>query len=151
FDLDDKPGMKWYIVQVYTNFENHAKLALEERIKSSGLAAKFGKIIVPEETVVEMVNGKKKESRKKFFPGYMLVQMEMDEDTWHLVQKTPKVNSFVGDKQKPMPLTKSDVTRMRERVKKGVDKPRPKLSFNEGDSVRVVEGPFANFLGTIEE
>lgn len=151
FTLDERPGMKWYIVQVYTNYENQAKLALEERIKSSKMLDSFGKIIVPEESVVEMVKGKKKTTRKKFFPGYMLVQMMMNDDTWHLVQKTPKVNSFVGDKRKPMPLSIGDIEKMKDRVKKGIEKPRHKISFVEGDKVRVIDGPFANFSGSIEE
>lgn len=152
----------WYIVHTHTGFENKVKSTLEERIKQSGQEECFGDILIPTERVVEMVKGSRKTSERKFFPGYLLVQMEMTEHTWHIVQETPKVTGFVGvnmsqagyDREiyKKIPsLTDKEAEKILGRVAEGAEKPKPKIIFAEGDAVRVIDGPFANFQGVIEE
>lgn len=144
---------KWYVVHTYSGFENRAKKSLEEKIKLEALTEQFGEILIPMEQVVEMVKGEKKTSKRKFFPGYILVQMEMNDRTWHLVKNTPKVTGFVGaaHNQQPPPITDAEVARLTTQLSEGVQKPRPKVQFDVGDTVRVNDGPFANFNGTIEE
>jgi len=143
--------LRWYVVHTYSGFENRAKQNLEERIKNLGKQEHFSSILVPTETVVELVKGKKKTSQRKIFPGYMLVQMDLNEETWHIVKETPKITGFAGDSTKPVPLSEKEVEEILTQVKEGVAKAKPKVSFNEGDSVRVIDGPFVNFIGTIEE
>jgi transcriptional antiterminator NusG len=143
--------MAWYVVHTYSGFENKAKSALEERIKSLKKESFFAEIIVPEENVIELVKGQKKTSKKRFFPGYILVKMQLTQDTWHIVRNTPKITGFVGNKVKPVPVPESDVEKMIHRIAEGHTKPRPRVSFREGESVRVVDGPFANFSGTVED
>jgi transcriptional antiterminator NusG len=143
--------MSWYVVHTYSGFENKAKIALEERIKSLKKEAFFGEIIVPEENVVELVKGQKKTTKRRFFPGYILVKMILNEETWHIVKNTPKITGFVGDKVKPVPVPESDVQKMTNRIAEGQVKPRPRISFHEGENVRVVDGPFSNFNGTVED
>lgn len=151
-DLDDREGMDWFIIQVYANNENRVKLTIEERIRSFKLEHLFGKVMVPEESVVEVVKGEKKTTRRKFFPGYLLVQMALTDETWQLVKATPRVNGFLGgDKNRPVPVTKSDILRMTNRIKEGGAKPKQKYSFTEGENIRVLDGPFANFNGVVEE
>ena len=146
----NKPEMAWYIVHTYSGFENKAKLALEERIKSMKREASFGEVIVPEESVVELVKGQKRTTKKRFFPGYILVRMVLNEETWHIVKDTPKITGFVGDKIKPVPISEAEVMKMTNRIAEGVVKPRHRISFSEGENVRVVDGPFANFNGVVE-
>ena len=144
--------MHWYVVQVHTTFEKNVLKVLQERIKSRGLEEKFGEIIVPTEEVVEMRDGKKRTSDRKFFPGYVLVQMICDEDAWHFVRETPKVSGFLGGKKgEPTPLRKEEVDRILNRIQEGGEKPKPKVLFEIGEVVRVAEGPFADFNGTVEE
>lgn len=144
-------SMKWYVVHTYSGFENKAKKALEERIKLEGLTEAFGEIMIPMEQVVEMVKGEKRTSKRKFFPGYILVQMEMNDRTKHLVKNTPKVTGFVGDALNPPAVPDHEVARITSQVTEGTARPKPKVLFAEGDTVRVIDGPFSNFSGTVEE
>jgi transcriptional antiterminator NusG len=143
--------MNWYVVHTYSGFENKAKLALEERIKSGKKEAFFGEVIVPEENVVELVKGQKKTTKRRFFPGYILVKMILNEETWHIVKNTPKITGFVGDRLKPVPVPESEVQKMTNRIAEGQVKPRPRISFAEGENVRVIDGPFSNFNGIVED
>jgi transcriptional antiterminator NusG len=144
-------ALKWYVVHAYSNFEKKVKGSLEERIKLHGLEDKFGKILVPTEEVVEMKEGKKRSSERKFFPGYVLVQMELDEETWHLVKSVPKVLGFIGGRSdQPAPITEDEANFILNRVEEGADKPRPKVLFEPGEVVRVVDGPFNDFNGVVE-
>ena len=143
---------RWYIVHAYSNFEHKVKASLEERIKLAGLEDKFGEILVPTEEVVEMREGQKRRSERKFFPGYVLVNMEMDDETWHLVKEVPKVLGFIGgSSDKPAPITEREADTILQRVKGGVDKPRPKVLFEPGEVVRVTDGPFNDFNGVVEQ
>ena len=145
-------ALRWYIVHAYSNFEHKVKSSLEERIKRMGLEDKFGEILVPTEEVVEMKEGSKRRSERKFFPGYVLVQMEMDDETWHLVKEVPKVLGFIGGtSDRPAPITEAEANQILQRVKEGVDKPRPKVLFEPGEVVRVIDGPFNDFNGVVEE
>lgn len=143
--------LKWYVVHTYSGYENRAKKSLEERIKQFSLDEAFGEILIPTETVEEVKGGSKRTSKRKFFPGYMLVQMELNDETWHVVKNTPKITGFVGGAIKPPPITEAEVKRLTQQMTEGVVKPTPKVEFDEGDQVRVVDGPFANFSGSIEE
>lgn len=143
--------MAWYVVHTYSGYENKAKLALEERIKSLKKEELFSEVIVPEENVVELVKGQKKTTKRRFFPGYMLVRMVLTDETWHIVKNTPKVTGFVGDKVKPVPVPESEVQKMTNRIAEGQAKPRPRVSFQEGENVRVIDGPFSNFNGVVED
>lgn len=143
--------LKWYVVHTYSGFENRAKKSLEERIKQHGLEEQFGEILIPMETVEEVRGGAKRTSKRKFFPGYMLVQMELNDQTWHLVKSTPKVTGFVGNATNPPAVTDAEVRRLMGQLEGGVVKPTPKVELEEGDNVRVIDGPFANFNGTVEE
>jgi len=144
-------ALKWYVVHAYSNFENKVKLSLEERIKLHGLEDKFGDVMVPTEEVVEMREGQKRRSERKFFPGYVLVQMELDEETWHLVKEVPKVLGFIGgSSDRPAPITEAEANQILNRVMEGVDKPRPKVLFEPGEVVRVIDGPFNDFSGVVE-
>jgi transcriptional antiterminator NusG len=144
--------LRWYVIHAYSNFENKVKKSLEERVKRDGLEHKFGKIIVPTEEVVEMREGQKRRSERKFFPGYVLVQMEMDDETWHMVKEVPKVLGFIGGtSDKPAPITDAEADAILHRVEEGVDKPRPKVLFEPGEVVRVTDGPFNDFNGVVEQ
>ncbi len=145
------PNLKWYAVNAYSGFELKAKKALEDRIRIHGMESLFGAIEVPQETVVELVRGQKKTSSKKFFPSYILVQMELNRDTWHLVKETPKVSGFVGNATDPDPITEDEVKRILAQVEEGAVSPRSRLTFEQGEAVKVTEGPFADFNGTVEE
>ena len=144
-------SLKWYVVHVYSGFEQKVKLSLEDRISNSGCADKFGEILVPTEHVVEFVNGKKRESSRKFYPGYILVRMSLNDETWHIVNSTAKVTGFLGGKHKPAPITDQEAAAIVERMEQGKNKPQPKYYFEPGDDVRVTDGPFTNFNGTVEE
>ena len=142
--------MSWYVVHTYSGYENKAKLALEERVKSAKMEPLFGEVIVPEENVVELKNGQIRTTKRRFFPGYILVKMHLNDETWHIVKNTPKLTGFVGDRLKPVPVPDSEVEKMTNRIAEGQTKPRPRISFSECEKVRVVDGPFANFSGVIE-
>jgi transcriptional antiterminator NusG len=143
---------RWYVVHAYSGFEKQVMRTLGERISLDGIEDKFGEILVPTEEVVEMRDGKKRKSERKFYPGYVLVQMEMDDGTWHLVKNTPRVLGFIGGtKDKPAPITEKEAEAILRRVESGVDKPKPKTLFEPGEVVRVTEGPFADFNGVVEE
>jgi transcriptional antiterminator NusG len=145
-------SMRWYVVHAYSGFEKSVARALAERIERAGMKDQFGEILVPVEEVVEMKGGKKAMSERKFFPGYVLVQMDMTDDTWHLVKSTPKVTGFVGGAaMKPTPISEKEVDAIMNQMKEGVEKPRPKVLFEVGQSVRVIDGPFNDFNGTVEE
>lgn len=142
---------KWYVVHVYSGFEKRVKESLEDRIATSSHPEKFGQVLVPTEQVVELVKGKKKETSRKFYPGYILVQMELDDETWHIVNDTPKVTGFLGGKSSPSALSEDDAQNILNRMESGKKKPLPKFQFEPGDEIRVVEGPFNNFHGTVDE
>jgi transcriptional antiterminator NusG len=145
-------SQQWYVVHAYSNYEHKVKHSLEERIKRFGLEEKFGDILVPTEEVVEMREGQKLRSERKFFPGYVLVKMEMDDETWHLVKEVPKVLGFIGgSSDKPAPITEREADAILNRVQEGADKPRPKVLFEPGEVVRVIEGPFNDFNGVVEQ
>ena len=144
-------SLQWYVVHAYSNEEHKVKSSLLERIKRFGMEEKFGEILVPTEEVVEMRDGQKRRSERKFFPGYVLVQMTMDDDTWHLVKEVPKVLGFIGGtSEKPAPISGLEVKAILNRVQEGVDKPRPKVLFEPGEVVRVNDGPFNDFNGIVE-
>ena len=143
---------RWYVVHAYSGFESYVKKVLESRIATSEHKKKFGEIMVPTEEVVEMREGSRRKSERKFFPGYVLVQMEMDNDTWHLVKQVPKVLGFIGGtSDKPAPISEAEADAILNRVEEGVDKPRPKVLFEVGEVVRVNDGPFNDFNGVVEE
>ena len=149
---DSKLAIRWYVVHAYSGFEAYVKKVLESRIATSGYAEKFGQILIPTEEVVEMREGSKRRSERKFFPGYVLVQMEMDDETWHLVKEVPKVLGFIGgSSDRPAPITEKEADRILQRVQEGVDKPRPKVLFEPGEVVRVTDGPFNDFSGVVEQ
>lgn len=144
--------MKWYVVHAYSQYENQVRKALKERIKRAGLEEQFGDILVPTEEVVEIRDGKKRTTERKFFPGYVLVQMLMNDDTWHLVKSTPKVMGFIGGtSDRPAPITEREANQILNRVEESVEKPKPKTLYEPGESVRVIDGPFADFSGVVEE
>jgi transcriptional antiterminator NusG len=145
-------AMRWYVVHAYSGFENRVKQSLLERIERSGMQDKFGEIMVPTEEVVEMREGQKRRSERKFFPGYVLVQMDMDDDTWHMVKDVPKVLGFIGGtSDRPAPITDREADAILQRVQEGAEKPRPKVLFEPGEVVRVIDGPFNDFNGVVEE
>ena len=145
-------AMRWYVVHAYSGYEKSVQRALQERIERAGMQDKFGQILVPVEEVVEMKSGQKSISERKFFPGYVLVEMEMTDDSWHLVKSTPKVTGFVGGTaNKPTPISQKEVNAILQQVQEGVEKPRPKVLFEFGEAVRIKEGPFTDFHGNVEE
>ncbi len=145
-------AMRWYVVHAYSGFENRVKQSLIERVARSGLQDKFGEILVPTEEVVEMREGQKRRSERKFFPGYVLVHMDMDDDTWHMVKDVPKVLGFIGGtSDRPAPITDREADAILQRVQEGAEKPRPKVLFEPGEVVRVTDGPFNDFNGVVEE
>lgn len=143
--------MKWYVVHTYSGYENKAKQALEERIRRESMEKEFGQILIPTEEVVEMSRGKRRTSKRKFFPGYMLVQMNLSEATWSLVKSTPKITGFVGNSTRPQPVVDVEIRRLTNQIAEGAERVKPKVVFEKGDAVRVVDGPFQNFNGTIDE
>jgi len=143
---------QWYILQVHSGFEDKVKATLEERIKKEGQEELFGEILVPTEQVVEMIKGTRKTSARRFFPGYMLVSMELNDSTWHTIHENmPRVVGFVGDDINPAPLSDEDAGKIIGRIQDGSERPRPKVIFDIGEVVRVIDGPFANFQGTVDE
>lgn len=145
-------ALRWYVLQTYSGFENQVVRSLKERIERHHLEHRFGQILVPTEEVVEMREGQKRRSERKFFPGYVLVQMEMDDETWHLVKEVPKVISFIGGtSDHPAPISDKEANAILRRVEEGAEKPRPKILFEPGEMVRIKEGPFADFNAVVEE
>jgi transcriptional antiterminator NusG len=145
-------ALRWYVVHAYSNFESKVKQALEERIKREGLEQYFGKILVPTEEIVEMRMGQQRKSDRKFFPGYVLVQMELTDETWHLVRDIPRVLGFIGGtSDRPAPISDKEAMSILSRVEEGVNKPRPKILFEVGEVIRIVDGPFKDFNGVVEE
>lgn len=143
---------RWYVVHAYSGQEKSIQAALIDRIRRSGMQDKFGDVLVPTEEVVEMKGGQKALSERRFFPGYILVQMEMTDETWHLVKSTPKVTGFIGGSaMRPTPVPDKEVEAIMNQVKEGVEKPKPKVLFEVGENVRVTDGPFTDFNGTVEE
>ncbi|MFZ4408624.1 MAG: transcription termination/antitermination protein NusG [Paracraurococcus sp.] len=143
---------RWYVVHVYSGFEKKIAQQIKEQASQKGLGEQFDEILVPSEEVTEVRRGQKVNSERKFFPGYVLVKMEMSDEAWHLVKDTPKVTGFLGNKNKPSPITEAEAQRIVNQVKEGVDKPRkPAVVFEVGEQVRVADGPFTSFMGTVEE
>ena len=142
---------KWYVVHAYSNFENKVAQSIRERAESHGMAEKFEEVLVPTEEVVEVRRGSKVSAERKFFPGYVLVKMDMDDDAYHLVRETPKVTGFLGPDGKPLPISESEAARILNQVQEGVERPKPSIIFEIGEEVRVSDGPFASFNGLITE
>ena len=143
---------RWYVVHAYSGFEQQVKRSLEERIRRFGMEDRCGDILVPTEEVVEMRGGQQRKSERKFFPGYVLVQMEMSDETWHLVKEVPRVMGFIGGKaDRPAPISDKEADAILQRVQEGIEKPRPKVLFEPGEVVRVVDGPFNDFNGVVED
>ena len=142
---------RWYIVHTYSGHEQKAMRSLLDRAKTMGMEEHFDEVLIPEETVVEMVKGERRTSKRKYFPGYILVRMELNDETWHVVRGTPKITGFVGGDKTPPPISDEEVARMTEQIKEGATKPKPKILFDEGENVRVIDGPFANFSGYVDE
>lgn len=146
------PDMRWYIVHAYSGMEKAVERNITERIARAGMQGKFGRILVPTEEVVEMRNGKRKTTERRLFPGYVFVEMVMEDDTWHLVKHTSKVTGFVGGaKNRPAPISEAEIQKIVDQVQEGSEKPRHKIEFMVGELVRVKEGPFTDFNGTVEE
>jgi len=141
----------WYVVQAYSGFEDKVQKAIVENAERAGLADKFGEILVPREDVVELKGGQKVTSSRKFFPGYILVEMEMNDETWHVVKSTRQVSGFLGSSGKPRPMPQREVDALRRQIEEGIEHPKPKIMFDVGEVVRVIDGPFASFNGVVEE
>jgi transcriptional antiterminator NusG len=144
-------AQQWYIIHAYSGFEDKVKAALEESIRQLKLEDKISEILVPTEKVVELVKGQRKTSSRKFFPGYVLVRMELDDTTWHLVKNTPKVTGFLGGNSTPTPIPPEEVDKVIAQMIEGIKKPKPKFHFEGGDEVKVIDGPFTNFIGRVDE
>jgi len=142
---------QWYVVQAHSNCEDKVQSSLQENIERAGLEDFFGEIMVPREEVVELRDGQKVVSRRKFFPGYVLVEMELNDETWHIVKSTQKVSGFLGGKGKPRPMPQAEVDRLVHQIEEGIERPKPKVLFEVGEAVRVTDGPFASFNGLVEE
>ena len=142
---------RWYIVHAYSNFERKVAESIKERAAAAGLADMFEEVLVPMEEVVEMRRGRKVSSERKFFPGYVLVKMELNDQTYHLIKATPKVTGFLGTENKPIPITDEEAGRILQQVQEGVERPKPSVTFEIGEQVRVADGPFASFNGLVEE
>jgi len=145
-------SLNWYVVHAYSGFEDRVMNTLKERVVQYGMEDKFGEVLVPKEEVVEMREGKKRTTDRKFFPGYVLVQMEMNDDTWHMVKDMPRVLGFIGGtSDRPSPISEEEANSILQRVEEGVDKPTPKVMFEAGEVIRVIDGPFKDFNGVVEE
>jgi transcription termination/antitermination protein NusG len=146
------PGLRWYVVHAYSGMEKAVERNIRERIDRAGMQSKFGRILVPTEEVVELKGGKKSVSERRFFPGYVLVEMLMDDETWHLVKHTSKVTGFVGGaKNRPAPISEAEVMKIVNQMQEGIEKPKPKVEWVVGEPVRVKDGPFTDFNGNVEE
>ena len=145
-------SLNWYVVHAYSGFEDRVMSTLKERVVQYGMEDNFGEILVPKEEVVEMREGKKRTTDRKYFPGYVLVQMEMNDDTWHMVKDMPRVLGFIGGtSDRPAPISEAEANSILQRVEEGVDKPTPKVMFEAGEVIRVIDGPFKDFSGVVEE
>ena len=144
-------AMHWYVVHTYSGYEQKAKKALDDRIAQHGVEHLFEEVLVPQENVVEVKKGVKKTLKRQFFPGYMLVKMELTDETFHLIKNTPKVTGFLGSDHKPIPISEDEAQAILQQVQEGVDRPKPSISFDVGEQVRVSDGPFASFNGVVEE
>jgi transcriptional antiterminator NusG len=145
-------ALRWYVVQAYSGYENKVKNLLIERIEREGLSDRFGEVLVPTEEIVEMRAGQQRKSERKFFPGYVLVEMDMDDETWHLVKNTPRVLGFIGGTaDRPAPISEKEANEILQRVEDSTDKPKPKILFEPGEVIRVTDGPFADFNGVVEK
>lgn len=145
-------SQRWYVIHAFSGYENHVKLSLEERIERFGLQEFFGDILVPTEEVVEMREGQKRNTTRKFFPGYVLVKMEMNDESWHLVNDVPRVMGFIGGTgDRPAPISEKEAMQIMDRIQAGVEKPRPKVLYEAGEVVRITDGPFTDFNGVVEE
>ncbi len=142
---------KWYVVHTYSGYENRVKSTLEEKVKTSGKEELFGEILVPTEKVVDMVKGVKRTTSRKFFPGYILINMELNDETWHMVKNTPKVTGFVGGQEAPPTVSDEEVKKIARQMEEGAVRPKPKVLFSRGENIRVIDGPFTNFAGIVEE
>jgi len=142
---------KWYIIHTYSGFEQKVKTAIRERAKARGLEHLVEEVLVPTETVEEMVKGERRLSSRKFYPGYVMVRMEMTDESWHLVKDTPKVTGFIGSKDEPVAIPEEDAAKIIAQMQEGVLRPKPKIKFEQGDKVQVIDGPFANFTGVVDE
>jgi len=143
---------RWYVLHVYSGFEKKVATSIKEQAEQKGMAELFEQVLVPMDNVVEMRRGNKKvNAERKFFPGYVLVKMEMTDETWHLVKNTAKVTGFLGSKGRPMPITESEAQRLLRQIKEGIDKPKPSITYDVGEQVRVIDGPFTSFNGLVEE
>jgi transcription termination/antitermination protein NusG len=145
------PDFKWYVVHTYSGYEQKARQALEERMKARGLSEFLEEILIPSEQVVEIVKGNKRTTNRKFFPGYLLVKMELNDQTYHIVKSTPKITGFVGGQKNPPAVPENEVLRITQQIDAGTMRPVPKVEFEKGESVRITEGPFANFTGLVDE
>jgi len=145
------PNFKWYIIHTYSGFERKVKESLESRVQAFGLQEKIGRVVIPTETVTQIRGGKKYTSEQMFYPGYVLVEMDLNDDVWHVVKATPRVTGFLGGGQHPAPLSEDEVNQIVNRVATGRDKPKLKVKFEKNESVRITEGPFANFNGMVDE
>lgn len=144
-------SMKWFVVHTHSGYEEKAKKSLLERIEKNKMTKKFGEILIPQENVVEIVKGQKKTKQKKFFPGYLLVQMELNNETWHVVKNTPKITGFVGSGMNPPSIPDEEVQKITQKITEGTLRPTVQVSFSKGESVRVIDGPFSNFNGIVED
>jgi len=145
-------ALKWYVVQAYSGYEGKVRGFIEDRVKQYDLEDKFGQVLVPTEEVVEMRDGQKRKSARKFFPGYVLVEMDMDDETWHLVRDTPRVLGFIGGtKEHPAPISQREADQILNRLEESTDKPRPRTLFEVGEAIRVIDGPFADFNAVVEK
>jgi len=144
-------GMRWYVVHAYSGQEKSIQAALLDRIKRSGMQDKFGEVLVPTEEVVELRRGAKVNAERKFFPGYVLIKMDMSDESWHLVKNTPKVTGFLGGKGRPTPISDAEAARIQHQVQEGIERPKPSIVFEIGEQVRVSDGPFTSFNGMVEE
>ena len=142
---------RWYIVHAYSNFENKVAESIREQAKQRALSDHFDEVLVPKETVVEMRRGRKVNAERKFFPGYVLVKMDLTDEVYHLIKNTPKVTGFLGSEKKPQPISEAEALRILQQVQEGVERPKPSVTFEVGEQVRVSDGPFASFNGTVEE
>lgn len=142
---------KWYILHVYSGYEKKVKTMLEEKARLSDIGELFGEVFLPEENIVELVNGERKESKRKYFPGYLMLQVDLTDEAWHLIKSVPKITGFIGNQLKPRPLPDGEVEQLKKQMTEGEEQPRLKVSYQEGQLVNVIDGPFASFSGTVEE
>lgn len=153
--MAEEKNLKWFVVHTYSGYEKKAKKSLQERIRNAGLESQFGDleedILIPVEEVVEMKKGEKKTSERKLFPGYMLVRMVYSDETWHLVKDTPKITGFVGNSARPVPISEREIRKITQQMEEGVQRPKPLIEFEQGEEVQVIDGPFMNFNGIVEE